>query len=373
MTEPNDTGRRRRAVMVSLLFHRSSDGILVFDEHARLVDVSDGAQAIFGQPSGSMLGQGADALFMAHPSQGGIGDKVRAVFHDPSVAAWRSTVFLRVANGRATAARLSLSAFSDPEAEADDGHGRLVLGLLTPMRDYESYVHGLVQADRLSTVGLLAGSAGHEIKNDLGPLIGYLSLLEAQGTSDPMVPLMRESVRRIHDHVEQVLEPLRPRARARGPVVWRESIDSVVEGMRRAGKLRRVEFVIDERMAAPHDGVVVHADRVEARQIVLNLLTNADDALGDESGGNRGRIEVRVYSDGDQGVCEVRDDGPGMDERQKTRAFDVHFTTKPHHGTGLGLSVVQLIANELGGSVRLQSEPSEGTCVRVSLPLYRRE
>ncbi len=358
--------------MVSLLFHRSSEGILVFDDAARLVDVNDGAEAIFGAPSGTLLGRGADGLFFPHPSRGAIADAVHGLLRSPGTA-WRSTVYLRTERGRATPARLSLSAFIDPEPADDGGQVRLVLALLTPMRDYETYVRALVQADRLSTVGLLAGSAGHEIKNDLGPLIGYLSLLEAQGTSDPMVPLMRESVRRIHEHVEQVLEPLRPRARARGPVVVREKIDDVVAGMRRAGKLRRVEFEVQETPPEPDGAVVVHGDRDEVRQVVLNLLTNADDALGDESGGNRGRIEVRVSVDGTMGVCEVRDDGPGMDDNARARAFDAHFTTKAHRGTGLGLPVVQLIATELGGSVTLHSEPGQGTTVRVALPLYRND
>ena len=67
-----------------------------------------------------------------------------------------------------------------------------------------------------------AGSAAHEIKNELGPLLGYLSMIEGGGP-DPvesgMIGIMRESVRRIKEHVEEILEPLRPRVRTRGAVV----------------------------------------------------------------------------------------------------------------------------------------------------------
>lgn len=360
--------QRRRAALVSMLFHRASEGILVFDANADLVDVSEAVVALVGEPGGSLAGRSANELFAPHPSEGQIGDHVRRLARgEASLRAWRSTVFVRTANGRSTPATLSLSAF---EGTDDSGPQRMVLGLVAAVRDYEGYTRALIQADRLSTIGLLAGSAGHEIKNDLGPLIGYLSLLEAQGSQDPMVPLMRESVRRIHDHVEQVLEPLRPRSRSRGAIILRDKVDDVVVGMRRAGKLRRVDFGIVE--PAPEPGVVVHADRDEVEQIVLNLLTNADDALGDESGGTRGAISVHLFADGDMGVCEVRDDGPGMEASIRARAFDPRFTTKPHRGTGLGLPVIRLIANDLGGRVRLETSPGEGTSVRVELPLYGR-
>lgn len=180
-----------------------------------------------------------------------------------------------------------------------------------------------------------------------------------------MVSLMRQSVRRIQDHVEQILAPLRPRIRTRGAVVVQRTFEEILELLRRAGRLRRLELTVD----VPDD-VVVHADKDELHQILVNLITNALDALGDGDGAHRGAIEINVSVDGPYGLIEVRDDGIGIPESLRTRVFEPFFTTKPQGGTGLGLPVVHDIVRSLRGRLSLESEEGRGTTVQVRLPLY---
>jgi two-component system sensor histidine kinase AtoS len=282
---------------------------------------------------------------------------------------WRGEVTVRAARARHLPARMSLSVCETPGADEEDAQTRYVIALLSHETAHEELSRRLQQADRLATMGLLAGSAAHEIKNELGPLVGYLSMIE-KGGSHPvefdMIRIMRDSVRRVHEHVEQILAPLRPRVRTRGAVVLGDSVDNILALLKRAGRLRRItmERVGDEE-------VVVHADKDEVHQIALNLITNAIDALGDGGGADKGKIRISLLYEEEFGILRVADTGMGIAEALRGRVFEPFFTTKGSAGTGLGLPVVHDIVRLLRGKVTLDCPEEGGTVVSVSLPRYK--
>ncbi len=110
---------------------------------------------------------------------------------------------------------------------------------------------------------------------------------------------------------------------------------------------------------------MVQTDPPLLRQVFLNLLINAVQAVEDG-----GTIVVSTYCDGGMACAEVRDDGPGIASSDLERVFNPFFTTKPPgKGTGLGLSVSLRIVNELGGDIKLKSEPGNGAAFTVRIPL----
>jgi signal transduction histidine kinase len=110
----------------------------------------------------------------------------------------------------------------------------------------------------------------------------------------------------------------------------------------------------------------VEGSRASLVQVVVNLVTNAAQAIGDG-----GRVAVALEPDGDRVRLTVEDDGAGMSPEVAARAFEPFFTTRPALGIGLGLPIVQGIVERHGGTVSLETRDGAGTRVRVSLPLKR--
>jgi PAS domain S-box-containing protein len=122
----------------------------------------------------------------------------------------------------------------------------------------------------------------------------------------------------------------------------------------------------------------INASAAQIQQVVMNLITNASDAIGDRDGvirvitrhvteGELGAISSRTLADGDYVQLEVSDTGRGMSPETKAKVFDPFFTTKSA-GRGLGLAVVQGIVRDLCGAIRITSEPDKGTIFQVLLP-----
>ncbi|MCX4244034.1 hybrid sensor histidine kinase/response regulator [Paraliomyxa miuraensis] len=361
---------QRTAMLLSVLYNRAAEGIIVVDPEGRVVDVSESFVNLVDKPLYSLLDTDLREWFEPSPTGGDVQDLVIQMVSDSDAEThWRGEVTVR-AGDRQIPARMSLSLCESPEDE-DHGPTRYVIGLVYFERSHEEVSQRLQRADRLATVGLLAGSAAHEIKNELGPLLGYLTMMETSG-ADPvetgMIGIMRDSVRRIHEHVEEILEPLRPRVRTRGAVVLRESVEDILKLLRRAGRLRRMKVEVEQ---LGDDDIVVHADKDEVHQISLNLISNAIDALGDGGGGDRGNVRISMRRAGDYGVLRVEDDGEGIAEELRSRVFEPFFTTKGSAGTGLGLAVVHDIVRSLRGRVVLDCPEEGGTIVTVALPRYR--
>jgi two-component system sensor histidine kinase PilS (NtrC family) len=112
-------------------------------------------------------------------------------------------------------------------------------------------------------------------------------------------------------------------------------------------------------------GLVFPADAGQVRQALVNLIRNGLDAT---AGG--GRVLVGAATQERRAVITVADDGPGLSQEQRARLFTPGFTTKPE-GSGLGLTIVERIVNDHGGTIDVRSAPGQGTTFTIRLPLQR--
>jgi signal transduction histidine kinase len=142
---------------------------------------------------------------------------------------------------------------------------------------------------------------------------------------------------------------------------------TVVNMLRSAGLFRRVTVQLDTS-AEP---IVVAAGRTEVEQVLVNLVKNAVDVLG-EMPGSGGLIRIHVSASAVPGmaICHVSDNGRGIPEATVPLLFEPYYTTKPpDRGTGLGLYVVRQVVRHAGGEVTVQSEEGCGTVFTFTLPL----
>lgn len=237
----------------------------------------------------------------------------------------------------------------------------------------------LLQAQKMEAVGQLAGGIAHDFNNILTAIAGYSSMI-----------LMRmDRASPFRHHVEQVLKSAERAveltkgllAFSRKQVLEAKPIDlcQVLRGIERMlGRL--VPEDIDIKTTVADSALVVMADKMQIEQVLMNLVTNAKDAM---PMGGALAVEVssvvmeerfvHAHGSGEPGAyacITVSDTGEGMDEETRERIFDPFFTTKEvGKGTGLGMAIIYGIIQQHDGYISIESEKGRGTTFKIYLPL----
>ena len=247
-----------------------------------------------------------------------------------------------------------------------------VYGIGVDVTERRSLERRAANAEALNAMAPLALGLAHEIRNPLnaavlelhllGRAIGRIEDAAVQPAMLRRVEIVVGEIRRLERLLTEFLELARPRAPQREPIeldrVVSEVLDLEAEAM--AGSGVTLERDLDA-------GVRVLGDVEKLKQVVLNLVVNALDAMPDGGG-----LSARVHASGAFAVLSLTDTGKGVDAKILSDIFDPFFTTKPA-GTGLGLAIVRKLTELHGGSVALSSGPGQGTTATVRLPRVRRE
>jgi signal transduction histidine kinase len=244
--------------------------------------------------------------------------------------------------------------------------GRLII--FDDITDRSELERRLVQADKLSSIGLLAAGVAHEVNTPLAVISTYAQMLSKQVSEDePKAKLLDKIAKqtfRASEIVNSLLNFSRTSPAEFGDVDINRIIDETVSLVRHQLDKARVEVKLDLQRDVP----AVKGNAGKLQQVFLNLVLNARDAMG---GG--GRLTLRTWSDGAYARVDVSDTGQGISSDHLPRIYDPFFTTKvARKGTGLGLSVTYGIVQEHGGSIEVQSEPGTGTLFHLEFPLARK-
>ncbi len=226
-------------------------------------------------------------------------------------------------------------------------------------RELRAQGEALLRSERLAAIGRIAAQITHEIRN---PLSSISLNAEELGERAPQARDLCDAIVREVDRLTAITEEYLRFARLPKPQLQRadlnETVRELLDFVRPELDASAVEVSISLSPALPR----VLADVAQLRQLLLNLLRNAREAMA--AGG-----ELYVTTRGDESAVEVevRDTGPGIPKERMARIFDPFFTTK-ERGTGLGLAMAQEIAQEHGGQLSCESTPGEGTSFRLRLP-----
>ncbi len=266
------------------------------------------------------------------------------------------------------------------------GAGRGVAGLALDVTEHrrleaERLQVRLQKAQKLEVLGVLAGGIAHDFNNLLVSMLGHASL--AMMRLPPDSPAM-ESLRQVEASAERAADLTRQLLAYSGrgrfvvePLVLNDAIQEIV-ALLRVSIAKGIELRLDFQGDLP----AVEADLAQIRQLVMNLITNASDAIGDKGGVVRltTRLvetdhsyfdEHWLQQDLPQGLyvaLEVSDTGVGMKAETQTRMFDPFFTTKPR-GHGLGLAAALGIVRGHKGTIRVYSELGRGTTIKILFPV----
>jgi signal transduction histidine kinase len=238
----------------------------------------------------------------------------------------------------------------------------------------------LRQAQKMESIGTLAGGIAHDFNNILSAIMGYseMTLYSLSGDSKARNNLEQvlQASNRARDLVNQILAFSRQSEQTRKPVQIGPLIKETLKLMR-ASLPTTIEIMekINEK------GALIEADPSQVHQVLMNLCTNASDAMREKGGVLKVDLDrlnlyekeaALLYPDLHEGIYEmvsVSDTGDGMDTAIIERIFDPYFTTKKAgKGTGMGLAVAHGIVKSHGGAINVHSDPGKGTTFQVLFP-----
>ncbi len=225
----------------------------------------------------------------------------------------------------------------------------------------------MIQSEKLASLGQLASGMAHEIHNPLTIISGeaqlYLERYKGQDDKvDSVLTSIIEECKRAADITRRILRFAKP---APPDVTSVDLKATVEESLSLAGYQVRMEH-IERRVDIPDGLPHVKSNQNQLQEVLLNLILNACQAMGEKGG----KLMLSAHPNGASVALKVADTGPGIPQNKLSKIFDPFYTTKPT-GTGLGLFVSQRIMKSHGGSIEVESTEGQGTCFTIRLPVWR--
>ncbi len=352
------------------LVETAHDAIILADaESGVILDANRAAEKLLARPVQEIIGRHQSDL---HPP--GDAARYRKLFqqHVASGQVLSEDIYVVNSRGEQIPVQVSANTFSL-------GGRRVIQGIFRNVSEIRVAEERVRQLQKMEAIATLAGGIAHDFNNILSPIIGYaeMALLQASADSSLHADIERilDGALRARELVRQILNIGRSHARERRPTLLQPVVKEAVRFLRST-----IPSTIELQAGIDSSCRPVCCDATQVHQLVMNLCTNAYQAMQETGGLLEVRLEpVRVRADGslhgdpppgDYVRLTVRDSGPGMEKAVLARIFDPYFTTRVKgEGTGLGLAVVHGIVKQYDGHIRVESDPGQGATFAVYLPV----
>lgn len=349
------------------LLDRAQDAILVRDLNHRVLYWNRSAERLYGWSASEVMGRSVHDLLYKDPAP-----FLEAVATTLAKGEWAGELEQVTRDGTTIAIEGRWTLVRD-----DAGKPKSILAINTDITQRKQLEQQYLRAQRMESIGTLAGGIAHDLNNVLAPILMSIELLQS-GEDDrerlDILSTIEGSAKRGAAMVRQVLSFARGMEGQRVEVRLQHVVDDL-------GRIARDTFpkniAFEERLSP--DLWTIQADPTQVHQVLINLCVNARDAMPDG-----GRITIRAENHlvdehyaamniearvGPYAMIAVEDTGTGIARDIADKIFDPFFTTKDvGKGTGLGLATSMAIVKSHGGFIRVDSAPGAGACFRLYLP-----
>jgi len=325
-----------------------SDAIIVFEKNAGIKIFNTSAEHLFQKKQNTVIGKSISFMFENSDCNSILDSSASIAYFECAIHHHKKYLLA------------SKSVFED-----ESGHENTIL-VIRDLTEQQKLEAQLQRKERLTAMGELASGVAHEIRNPLNTIGTIIQQLKKdflpqnnQDEYQQLSQLVYKEVQRINDTISDFLKFSRPQPIHPENFLLSDLFDSIKIQYQAMFSQKNIEYHVDVEW----DGQVFW-DRTQMQQGFMNLIQNAVDAIK-----INGTISVSVNQINEQEIrIQVRDSGPGIPESQKSKIFNLYFTTKAK-GTGIGLSIVQRIIIEHGGLITVESEVGKGSIFILQMPI----
>ncbi len=355
------------------LLDKAHDAVGVRDLEHRLIYWNKGAQRLYGWTAEEIIGKHAERFLYKEESSNLIEAKKSVI----EGGEWNGELRQITKDGEEIIVESRWTLMRD-----DEGKPVSILIINTDITEKKKFESQLLRAQRMESIGTLAGGIAHDLNNMLTPMMLSLQLLKGKfkdEQSQKLLTILEQNSRRGADLIKQVLSFARGVEGERNPLQARHIITEIEKVLKETFPKN-----IEIRTDLPKDLFTITGDATQMHQVMMNLCVNARDAMPDG-----GKLSItasnffidenyaRMHSEAKVGpyvAITVSDTGIGIPPQILDRIFEPFFTTKEFgKGTGLGLSTALAIVKSHGGFINVYSEVGKGTKFRVYFPAIKTE
>lgn len=353
------------------ILENMSSGLMTVDAEGIVRHWNRAAAEILGMPTERI--RGLSYAQVLDPGLAPFAERLRVTLEEGTEGS-RFEVTVRTPDGREMPLGLSTSVLFDPL-----GKRRGVIALFQDLSQVKALENRARRRETLAAIGELSAGIAHEIRNCLNPISGSVEVLQRElkvtGENARLLDLIIRESERLDTFIRELLDYARERPARLERLDCGAFVREVVDLARRhpsATSAKQVTVIV------PAHPITVQVDSEQMKQVLMNLVINALEAIDEE-----GAVEVRLTAGrertgraGGTGpewyTCvEVRDEGCGIAPAEQRAIFEPFYSTK-RGGTGLGLAIANRIVERHGGALEVESSPGAGTTMRVWLPQAER-
>jgi PAS domain S-box-containing protein len=359
-----------------MIVDNSPDPIVFLDQKGRVKIFNKACEEFWGYKREEVLGESITKFYASETHARKIG---KAIWESADKQIQNFPAEIKHKDGTFIPVNLSAAFWFDDKGERVGS-----MGVFKDLREMKRLQDQMLQSEKLTAIGKLAHTIGHDIKTKIATALNYIDVLlyECQREIETIRPIdtrkaeqvaiytdVRSALWKAADKIKNLLMAAQPKPPKRDVIRLRDIFTEIHGPMSRQANSRHVEFA--ETLA--HETREVFVDVEQIRQVLWNLFNNSLEAIDAKGAVDnlswRGRIEVSASVNGNVMELTWKDDGYGIPEEALPRIFEPFYTKNKENGTGLGLYAVKEIVEGHGGTIRVESVKSQGACFRISIPV----